>query len=143
MSWSTGSISWSARVRWILRLLSMKFQPIGLGPTVNTSARCRIRLLPLLLSAFALAGILEAQKSFQIQPLRPVEELRREAMQAKPPVESGNFRTPDLVDLATLGADFHFEIRYATANNFLGTPVYPEARAFLERPAADALVAAA
>jgi D-alanyl-D-alanine dipeptidase len=31
------------------------------------------------------------------------------------------------------------EIRYATSNNFLGTPVYEHARAFLQRPAAQAL----
>ena len=33
-------------------------------------------------------------------------------------------------------------IRYATSNNFLGRPVYTEARAFLQRPAAEALVRA-
>lgn len=32
------------------------------------------------------------------------------------------------------------DIRYATANNFVGKPVYREARAFLQRPAAEALV---
>ncbi|HSK71083.1 MAG TPA: M15 family metallopeptidase, partial [Pyrinomonadaceae bacterium] len=31
-------------------------------------------------------------------------------------------------------------IRYATDNNFVGKKVYPEARAFLQRPAAEALV---
>jgi zinc D-Ala-D-Ala dipeptidase len=92
---------------------------------------------------FAFVGTLAGQKTFQIQPLHPVEELRKEAAEATPPVESGPFRAPDLIDLATLGADFHFDIRYATANNFLGTPVYPEARAFLERPAAEALLEAA
>ena len=34
------------------------------------------------------------------------------------------------------------DIRYAGANNFLGRPVYKEARAFLQRPAAEALVKA-
>ena len=34
------------------------------------------------------------------------------------------------------------DIRYAGTNNFLGKPVYTEARAFLQRPAAEALVAA-
>ena len=33
-----------------------------------------------------------------------------------------------------------FDIRYATKNNFLGRPVYKQARAFLQRPAAEALV---
>jgi zinc D-Ala-D-Ala dipeptidase len=93
--------------------------------------------------AVCAVSFLAGQKSFQITPLRPVDELTREALQVTPPTETGSFRTPDLVDLATLGGGFHFEIRYATANNFLGTPVYPEARAFLERPAAEALLAAA
>ena len=34
------------------------------------------------------------------------------------------------------------DIRYATTNNFLGTPLYTQARAFLQRPAAEALVRA-
>lgn len=34
------------------------------------------------------------------------------------------------------------DIRYATANNFVGRPVYTAARAFLQRPAAEALVRA-
>lgn len=34
------------------------------------------------------------------------------------------------------------DIRYATADNFVGRPVYPEARAFLQRPAAHALMRA-
>ena len=34
------------------------------------------------------------------------------------------------------------DIRYAGANNFLGKPVYKEARAFLQRPAAEGLLAA-
>jgi D-alanyl-D-alanine dipeptidase len=87
------------------------------------------------------AGVLFGQ--FRVQPLRPVEELRNEALRALPPVEKGSFRKPDLVDLATLGAGIHFDIRYATADNFLGAPLYSEARAFLERPAAGALLAAA
>ena len=33
-------------------------------------------------------------------------------------------------------------MRYATTNDFLGTPVYTQARAFLQRPAAEALVRA-
>ena len=32
------------------------------------------------------------------------------------------------------------DIRYATTNNFLSTPFYSSARAFLQRPAAEALV---
>jgi D-alanyl-D-alanine dipeptidase len=67
---------------------------------------------------------------------------RAQVPQAKPPVETGNFRKPDLVDLATLGGGLRFDIRYATANNFMGMPLYSEARAFLEKPAAEALLRA-
>lgn len=59
---------------------------------------------------------------------------------AKPPHENGNFLKSDLVELITLDTSIHLDIRYATANNFTGRPVYTEARAFLQRPAAEALV---
>jgi D-alanyl-D-alanine dipeptidase len=48
----------------------------------------------------------------------------------------------DLVDATRLVPDAVLDIRYATADNFLSTPVYDEARAFLQRPAAEALVRA-
>ena len=59
-----------------------------------------------------------------------------------PPAESGEFRPDDLVELTSLDPAIHLDIRYATANNFLGRPVYSQARAFLERPAAEALARA-
>src|SRR5262245_58206880 len=59
-----------------------------------------------------------------------------------PPKEAGAFREPDLVELKRLDDSIKLDIRYATANNFLGRPVYTEARAFLQRPAAEALVRA-
>ena len=59
-----------------------------------------------------------------------------------PPKETGAFRAPDLVELTTLDRTIRLDIRYATANNFLGRSVYTEARAFLQRPAAQALVRA-
>lgn len=45
----------------------------------------------------------------------------------------------ELVELITLEPTLRLDIRYATANNFLGFPVYPEARAFLQREAAEAV----
>jgi D-alanyl-D-alanine dipeptidase len=77
---------------------------------------------------------------FRITPLRPVAELRAEALALAPPVEPGPFRLVELVELMALDATLRLDIRYATADNFLGTPVYTEARAFLQRPAAEALV---
>jgi len=79
----------------------------------------------------------------QVSFPRPIAELRAEALAARPPLETGHFREPDLTDLATLGGGLRFDIRYATPNNFMGTPLYSEARAFLERPAAEALLRAA
>jgi D-alanyl-D-alanine dipeptidase len=78
----------------------------------------------------------------QVKPVRPVAELRVEALAAKPPVEQGSFRKTDLVELTSLDPSIKLEIRYATTNNFLGTRFYDEARAFMQRPAAEAVVRA-
>ena len=64
------------------------------------------------------------------------------ACAARPPREAGPFREPDLVELVTLDPTIHLDIRYATADNFTGKPVYRQARAFLQRPAAEALARA-
>jgi len=60
----------------------------------------------------------------------------------EPPKETGNFRKPELVELIKLDPTIKLDIRYATSNNFLGRPVYTESRAFLQKPAAEALVRA-
>jgi D-alanyl-D-alanine dipeptidase len=77
---------------------------------------------------------------FQIHPVRPIEELRKAALLAIPLQERGNFRKGDLVELGPLDPGIHLDIRYATSNDFLATPVYSQARAFLQRPAAEALL---
>jgi CubicO group peptidase (beta-lactamase class C family)/D-alanyl-D-alanine dipeptidase len=82
----------------------------------------------------------ERGETFRIKPQRPIDALRREALAARPPEEKGDFRKPDLVDLTTLDPTIKLDIRYATTNNFLSTPFYTSARAFLQRPAAEALV---
>ena len=79
---------------------------------------------------------------FQITSQRPLPILTKEALAAQPPHESGDFLKPDLVDLSTLDPTIHFDIRYATTNNFLGTPVYSRAKAYMQRPAAEALLRA-
>ena len=58
------------------------------------------------------------------------------------PKEKGEFREPELVEIVKLDPTVKLDIRYATSNNFLGRPVYKEARAFLQRPAAEALTRA-
>jgi len=60
--------------------------------------------------------------------------------QSGPPIEEGEFKESDLVELIKLDPTFKLDIRYATDNNLVGRPVYTEARAFLQRPAAEALV---
>lgn len=60
----------------------------------------------------------------------------------KPPKEKGEFRQTDLVELIKLDTTFKLDIRYATCNNFTGKALYSEARAFLQRDAALALVRA-
>ena len=59
-----------------------------------------------------------------------------------PPKDPAATRTADLVELVTLDPTIKLDIRYAGTNNFIGKPVYKEARAFLQRPAAAALAAA-
>jgi D-alanyl-D-alanine dipeptidase len=85
---------------------------------------------------------LAQEASFRITPKHPVEELRAEALKAQPPREPGTFLKPNLLELVELDPTIKLDIRYATSNNFLGTSVYTQARAFLQRPAAEALLRA-
>ncbi len=84
----------------------------------------------------------ETGNQLRIKPLRPVAKLMKEALGAQPPYENVHFLVPDLVELRKLDATIHLEIRYATTNNFLGTKFYSQARAFMQRPAAEAVVRA-
>lgn len=65
-----------------------------------------------------------------------------DSCKSQPPQEKGNFKPTELVELIKLDSTIKLDIRYATSNNFVGKPVYKEARAFLQRPAAEALVKA-
>jgi D-alanyl-D-alanine dipeptidase len=77
-----------------------------------------------------------AQQTYRITPVRPIAELRAEALKATPPVEHGMYARSSLVELTKVDPSIHLDIRYATSNNFLGEPVYEQARAFLQRRAA-------
>jgi len=77
--------------------------------------------------------------TFQIEPVLPMEELRPEALAATPPTEAGDLLDPDLVEITDLDPTIRLDIRYASTNNFMGAVFYDEARAFLQRPAAEAL----
>ncbi len=80
--------------------------------------------------------------TFRIEPLLPVEELRRLADAGSPPVEEGDFLDSDLVRLTDLDPTIRLDVRYAGENNFMGTAFYQVADAFLQRPAAEALARA-
>jgi D-alanyl-D-alanine dipeptidase len=84
----------------------------------------------------------EEGETFEIDPLRPVEDLREIALAASPPLEEGDFRDPELVEVVALDDTIKLDVRYATTNNFMGAVFYDEPKAFLQRPAAEALVAA-
>ncbi len=77
---------------------------------------------------------------FRIVPVRDIEEIRREALAATPPEEVGAFRQGELVELTDLDPTIRLDVRYATEENFMGSRMYEEGRAFLQRPAAEALV---
>ncbi|TVP97241.1 MAG: serine hydrolase [Planctomycetaceae bacterium] len=78
--------------------------------------------------------------TFRIDPLVPIDQLRDAARQATPPNEPGPFREPELVELITLDPTIRLDIRYAGENNFTGARFYDQPRAFLQRPAAEAVV---
>jgi D-alanyl-D-alanine dipeptidase len=82
----------------------------------------------------------DAGNVYHIKPLHPVEELRREALAASPPTDTTQTRPADLVELTTLDSTIHLDIRYATTRNFMGAAFYSAPRAFLQRPAAEALL---
>ena len=57
-----------------------------------------------------------------------------------PPREQGRFRETELVEVTKLDPTIRLDIRYATADNLMHRQVYTQAMAFLQRPAAEALV---
>ena len=84
----------------------------------------------------------EGGATFKIVPLRNVNELRKEALAAQPPFEKGEFLRASLVEITKLDSTIKLDIRYASTNNFMSEVFYPEARAFMQRPAAEAVVRA-
>jgi D-alanyl-D-alanine dipeptidase len=94
------------------------------------------------ISCFGQAAAPASVQSFHITPVKPVSELKKEALASNPPVEHGDFRKPDLVELTKLDRTIKLDIRYASSNNFMSTPFYSQARAFLQRPAAEGVVRA-
>ena len=104
----------------------------------------RVFLAGLLLLATpwaASSGIAIPSRSTTSQALQSLASTQSPSLAAPvgPPAETGNFLAADLVEVVKVVPDIHLDIRYATTKNFTGQAVYPEARAFLQRPAAEAL----
>lgn len=70
---------------------------------------------------------------------RDITQLRAAALAAQPPAEPAPRAKSDLVDLTTIDPGIRLDIRYATADNNIGLPLYEKPMAFLQRPAAEAL----
>jgi len=72
-----------------------------------------------------------------------VPKVDRETTPSPDPVQTPTpeqkIKEAGLVELTRLEPSIKLDIRYATTNNFVGRVIYKEARAFMQRPAADAL----
>lgn len=73
---------------------------------------------------------------------RFVPELLASARKMSPPTQPGRLRKPDLVEVNALEPGTKLDVRYATADNFMGYPFYESPRFFLQRPAANGLIRA-
>lgn len=87
-------------------------------------------------------GPAEGSNQLKVKPVRSIDDIRREALVASPPSEKPAAKAADLVELTKLDRTIKLEIRYATTNNFAGTVFYDQPRAFMQRPAAEAVVRA-
>ena len=101
----------------------------------------KIRLVLCIIAA-SLTPLQAQQPSYHITPLHPVDQLREAALKLQPPPEQGDFLPTDLVELTKIDPALKLDIRYANTNNFLGVPLYTQPRAFLQRPAAEAVLRA-
>ncbi len=126
----------------VKRLTMQRFLLLcGVALLALAAGACRDDAAPVA-SAPAPQGAIGADGIFRIEPQRPVAELARAARAAEPPASPGAEREPELVELTALDPTIRLDVRYATTNNFLGTRLYDEPRAFLQRAAAEALVRA-
>ncbi|MDM4017129.1 serine hydrolase [Roseiconus lacunae] len=75
-------------------------------------------------------------ETFKITPVKPIDDLREGALAARPPEETGEFQSSNLVELVSLDPTIKLDIRYATTNNFTGAVFYKQPRAFMQADAA-------
>ena len=95
-------------------------------------------LLILVLVAAYSASCQNAEVAVREQPPEPVETIPVATPTPSTPPRP-DVKKAGLVELVKLDPSIKLDIRYATANNFVGKVIYKEARAFLQRPAADSL----
>jgi zinc D-Ala-D-Ala dipeptidase len=77
-----------------------------------------------------------------LSPLAACRAPEREAQPGKERVPAKVKAPAALVELSKLDPAIHFDLRYATVNNFTGRILYSQARAFLAAAAAEALLRA-
>ena len=78
-------------------------------------------------------------ETFRIEPIKSIDELREIALNANPPKENRNFLRTDLIELKNIDQSIKYDIRYAGTNNFMSNKFYTLAKAYMQRPAAEAL----
>ena len=106
------------------------------------SSSMRLVTVSALLALLAACAATSPRYPVPALPVSKLEQLRTDALRAAPPVEDGDFRESDLVEVVALDPSLKLDVRYAGSDNFLRAPIYPEARVFLQRPAAEAVVRA-
>jgi CubicO group peptidase (beta-lactamase class C family)/D-alanyl-D-alanine dipeptidase len=88
----------------------------------------------------------EPNRNFRVVMQKKLPELKTIAATSQPPAQPDGLRQPELVNLKPLAPDaktgIRLDIRYATANNFMGAPLYSRAEAYLQKPAAEAVLRA-
>lgn len=107
----------------------------GGGELVLEKAAVRLNGRVLAFHDFGAEAQTAIRKAVRADPVA----LRRRALAATPPVETEPHLPADLVDLTAIDPRIRLDIRYAGANNFMGIPLYERARAYMQRPAAEAL----
>ena len=81
-------------------------------------------------------------ETFKITPVKPIDELRVSALAASPPAEPGKYRAAELVEPVAFDPSIKLDIRYASTNNFTGAVFYKQPKAFMQKPAAEAVARA-
>jgi D-alanyl-D-alanine dipeptidase len=100
-------------------------------------------IVSILITFVPILGFSQDDEIFRIYPQYSYEELLQKAKKASPPTGTEHYRTVELVELIDNIPNLRLEVRYATRNNFMGMKFYKSQRAFLQKPAADALASAA